>query len=164
MYKLLVYSCIIVKILFNSLHKADINKIVSYHVVVAAMNASVRAPSRERRSEIEELIVKKYKVTITEKDYQKILAIPGIELLAVEKEHSIRLYFLCCTLEALQTLGRLLEAGQLKESIEELFNSLLTDDSQFKPVHLTHLSLVNYCSSMEYFNNGRDHVRSKIRM
>jgi len=119
------------------------------------MNASVRAPNREQRDEIEELIVERYKVTLTKKDYQKILEIPDIELIAVEKEHSIRFYLLCSTLEALQTLRRLLESGQLKESIEELFNSLLADDIQFKPVHLTHLSLMNYCSSMDYFNNGR---------
>jgi len=115
----------------------------------------VGARTRKQRAELEELIVVKYKVTMTEKDYQKLLAIPDVELIAVEKEHSIRLYFLCSTLEALQTLSRLLESGQLKESIEELFNSLLADDIQFKPVHLTHLSLMNYCSSMDYFNNGR---------
>jgi len=124
------------------------------------VHVSVGAPNRERRAEIEKIIVKKYWVAINKKDYQKILAIPGIELLAVQKEHSIRLYFLCFTLEALQTFRRLLESGQLKESIEELFNSLLTDDIQFKPVQLTHLSLVNYCSSMDYFNNGRNNVTS----
>jgi len=147
--------------LFYDLVVAAVNATVQ---LIQLMNTSASTPNRGTRAEIEELIVETYRVRLTKKDYQKILAIPDIELLAVEKEHSIRLYFLCCTLEALQTLGRLLEAGQLKESIEELFNSLLTDDSQFKPVHLTHLSLVNYCSSMEYFNNGRDHVRSKIRM
>jgi len=136
----------------------NINEIVSYVVVVSAINVSIRAPNRKIRSKIENDIVEKYKVTLTKKDYHKLLAIPGIELIAVEKEHSIRLYFLCSTLEALQTLRRLLESGQLKEFIEKLFNSLLTDDIQFKPVHLTHLSLVNYCSSMDYFNNGGNNV------
>jgi len=105
------------------------DKIVSYVVVILSMNANVRAPNRKRRAEIEELIVEKYRVTLTKKDFYKLLAIPDVELIAVQKEHSIRLYFLCSTLEALQTLRRLLESGQLKESIEELFNFLLTDDS-----------------------------------
>jgi len=118
------------------------------------MTACVRVPNRKRRAEIEELIVVKYKVILTEKNYHKLLAIPDVELIAVEKEHSIRLYFLCSTLEGLQKLRRLLESGQLKQSIEELFNSLLTDDIQFEPVHLTHLSLINYWSCKVYFNNG----------
>jgi len=93
------------------------------------MNASVKAPNKKRRAKIETLIVENYRVTLTKKDFNKLLAIPDVELIAVQKEHSIRLYFLCSTLEALQTLRRLLESGQLKESIEEWFNSLLTDDS-----------------------------------
>jgi len=124
------------------------------------MSASVIAPTRKRRAEIEECIAEKYWVALSKKDFHKLLTIPDIELIAVKKEHSIRLYFLCSTLEALQTIRRLLESEELKESIEELFNSLLTDDIQFKPVHLTHPSLINYCSSRDYFNNGRNNVTS----
>jgi len=99
------------------------------------VNVSVRAPNRKRRAELEELIVVKYKVTMTLTEtgfhqyYHQLLAIPDVELIAVQKEHSIRLYFLCFTLNALQPLRSLFESGQLKEFIEELFNSLLTDDS-----------------------------------
>jgi len=140
-----------------SLHKIHI---ISYVVVVAAIIVSVGEPNRKRRAEIEERIVLKYKVIMTEKNFYKLLTIPDVELIAVEKEHSIRLYFLCSTLEALQTLRRLLESGQLKKFIEDLFNFLLTDDIQSKQVHLTHLRLVNYCSSMDYFNNGRNNITS----
>jgi len=126
------------------------------------MIAIVSAPNRQQAAELEERFVVTYKKTkiLTATKYCQFLAIPDVELIAVQKEHSIRLYFLCSTPEALQTLRRLIESRQLKEFIEELFNSLLTDDIQFKPVHLTHLSLVNYCSSMDYFKNGRNNVTS----
>jgi len=122
------------------------------------VTASLSTPNKEQKAEIEELIVEKYNLAMTEKNCHKLLAIPDVKLIAVEKEHCIRLCFLCSTLEARQTLCRLLESVQLKESFEELFNSLLTDDIQFKPVYLIHLSPISYCSSMDYFPNGRNKV------
>jgi len=62
----------------------------------------LEASSRQQREEMEDNIVMKYKVILNEKNYRKILAIPDLELLAVEKHHSIRLYFFCRTQEALR--------------------------------------------------------------
>jgi len=111
------------------------------------VNVIIGASSRQQREEIEDNIVTKYKVILNEKNYQKLLTIPDLELLAVEKDHSIRLYFLCTSQEALRALRKVVESGQVKNSLETLFKTFLLTD----PVCITHLYLINYSSTEEYY-------------
>jgi len=83
--------------------------------------------SRPQRDETEGQIEQHspFMILVDNDNYRKVLNIPGIELIAVKKNSSIRLYLLIKSLEALHELRRLLESGQLKVIIEELFNSWL---------------------------------------
>jgi len=120
---------------------------------VTSIIAIVNATNRLQRLEIEEPIRRKFIVTLSEKDYYKLCLIPDVELLAVIEQRSILLYFLCMTLEALQTLRELYKLGELKNCIEKLLNSFLIE-VQTPPVQLTHISLVNYCEAEDFFTLG----------
>jgi len=112
----------------------------------------VEAKNRKERSDIKRVLTRTITVTLAEKDYHKLLLIPGVELIAVIERGSILLYFLCASLGALQKLREVYDSGRLKNSIEELFNSLLKDE---RPVRLSHLSLSDYCESENCFSNGK---------
>jgi len=124
-----------------------------YSEVVTSMTAIVNASNGQERLEIERLILKKFTVTLSERDYLKLCLIPDVELLSVTVQQSILLYFICMTLEALQTLRELYKLGQLKKYIERLFNSFLIE-VQTPLVHLTHISLIDYCESEDFFTVG----------
>ena len=136
-----------------------------FYIVVAAIDCFLQARSRQHRHDTEELIEGQYRYTVTmdSKNNHKLLKTIGIEIILVGKSSNIRLYCLCESLEALRELRRLFDSGQLKIVIEEFFNSLLvniqskrvnTHTTVTTAVHLTHLSLVDYCLSEECFNNG----------
>ena len=102
--------------------------IVIVITVVAAMDCVVKALSRQQRQEREEQIEGQYiyVMAMNSQSYHQLLKTTGIEIIAVKKSCSIRLYFLCESLESLWELRKLFESGQLKLIIEQLFNSWLT--------------------------------------
>ena len=54
--------------------------------------------------------------------------VPNIEVLPIlKRKNSIRLYFLCSTQRGVELLRDLLESGQLKIMIEELFRSFIVE-------------------------------------
>ena len=55
----------------------------------------------------------------------KLMAL-NIQLMSMKKIGSIRMYFLCHSLEALVALRKLFDDGDLKTIIEEFFNALIT--------------------------------------
>lgn len=76
----------------------------------------------------------------------------GAEMIAIEKDQSLRFYLLVPTLEALIALRQLYDHGELKPVIESLLNKLATDTPQFPPVCLQHLYLIDYCKAEQYFH------------
>ena len=80
----------------------------------------------------------------------------GVDLVALQETHSIRLYAHISTLEALRAVRQLADSGQLRSSVESFFNLLLNDShcSLEEPVRVKALSLVNYCRCEQYFNSG----------
>ena len=76
----------------------------------------------------------------------------GLQLVSMCASRSVRLYFLCPSLEALELLRDLLDSGRLKFIVEELFGLLLTG-TQFGSVSVKLLYLIEYCTSAEYLSN-----------
>ena len=129
------------------------------------MDCVLEAPSRQQRHETEELIERQWRYTVTmdSENYQNLFRISGSKIIYVKKHCSIRIYYLCESLEALWELRKLFDSDQLKIVIEELFNSWLINiksnhieaqTTVIAAVRLTHLSLVDYCHSEECINNG----------
>ena len=84
----------------------------------------------------------------------------GLRVLPVlTKEGSVRLYFLCSSLEALQLLRDLVESGQLKVMLEDFFNFLLAD-VKVDPIKLKMVYLPDYWMYVDYFKNSRGMLRS----
>ena len=126
------------------------------------MDCVLKAPSRKRRHETEELIEGQWRYTVTmdSETYQNLSIIPGSKIIFVKKHCSIQLYFLCDYLDALWALRKLFDSGQLKIDIVKLFNIWLINiqsrqgdiRTTVTPVLLSHLSLIDYCQSEECFN------------
>lgn len=104
--------------------------------------------------EIEEAIVTSFNSLPADRKHSLInRLISGVQLLAIEKDKSLRCYMLCETIQALIAIRKLYNSGELKPIIESLLNELLADSPQFGPVSLQHLYLIDYCKAEQYFTD-----------
>jgi len=74
---------------------------------------------------------------------------PDIKLAGCTPDNSLRLYFYCPCMEKLNQFSEALSEWQL--IIETYFNQLL-QDSEFKPIKLTYMFLVDYCMCQRYLS------------
>ena len=81
----------------------------------------------------------------------------GYKLVGMADKHSVRLYFLCETMERLLDLRRKLDSGELKKIILQLFEGLLAEvgSSTLWSIEIDHISIVNFDSTQQYFSKYR---------
>jgi len=112
--------------------------------------------------DLQNLIVENFKKLATHADRQhvfhKLLEIPDLQLVGIATKHSIRLYFLCLTSEALRALRRLVESVTQEQDdvIQLLLNYLLSDDTQSYcvQVEVKYRHFIDYCKCDEYLAKG----------
>jgi len=126
---------------------------------VTSVNATlVKMSDGKSLKELEQSIIQQFTLLPTMEDktnlINKLLGLPHVELVALVESHSVRLYFLSSTLEALRALRSLIESGQLKMRIESIFNYLLTLRGD-GPVFVTHVDLLDFVKCEDYFVNGK---------
>ena len=81
----------------------------------------------------------------------------GVELVEVEKDHSIGLFFHCRSYEALQYLYNLLISLRLQDIIQTVFNNILDREKQV--VVNIKWNQEDYSKCEDYFQFGRFYTR-----
>ena len=76
----------------------------------------------------------------------------GIKLIALKKQNSIGSYFLCTKLDALRRLNRMYKSGALKRRLENIFNQLLTENTQIQIKSFT-TNKEEYKKCKKYFHS-----------
>jgi len=123
--------------------------------VVTCVDATIQVIIGPPIFEAEKVIVRQYeqsKLQSSKKTMNKIFGMTDVEIVGVEDNQSIRLYFLCATLRSLQALRHTFNFGRLKHKIDLIIFYLLTNIKSIR-IRVKFVSLVDYCKSEDYFLN-----------